>query len=324
MLRPPPIMRDLTAAELEHFRQYGFVRVKGAIAEEEIARLQAGMSVAVDTFELSSAGCDLTAFAESAVSYAATGTSGRMTAQAGPLCTASLGDALRRSGKRPLKEQTSIKQKGGRSLMDAFVSTRVRELRELALDSDLPRMAAAFLDVPSVRLYDDILCVKEPGAIERSAFHQDISYMHVGGDRGCTLWIFVDPVRDGAGALGYVPSSHKWGQIFKPNFLLSELTCPGAEGAELPDIDTAPDAFGVQYVDADPGDIIVHHVLTVCGKQGNRGAKPCRGFGLRYVDASLPFHRRAGVGLPPVYEHAVAEGSALDEAHHPIAWPQQS
>jgi ectoine hydroxylase-related dioxygenase (phytanoyl-CoA dioxygenase family) len=280
------------------------------------------MTLAIDTFDLSPAGCDLTAFAEAATTHAAGGTSVTPAADTCPFCTASLGDLLRASGTQTLKEKTAVKQRSGRSLIDYHVSLRVRELRNLALKTDLPRIAASLLDIPSVRLYDDLMCAKEPGAVERGAFHQDLSYLHVGGDRGCTFWIFVDPVRDGAGALGYVPASHKWREVFKPNFLVSDLACPGTEGADLPGIETSPDAFGVQYVDSDPGDVIAHHVLTVYGKQGNRGARPCRGFAFRYVDAALRFQRRPGILLPLAYEVPASDGSPLDDNIHPQAWPQ--
>jgi ectoine hydroxylase-related dioxygenase (phytanoyl-CoA dioxygenase family) len=324
MFRPPPITRNLTGAEIEHFRQYGFVRLKHVIAEEEVARLQVAMTLAVDTFDLSPAGCDLTAFAETAVAYAAGASrGGRAVADMGPFCATSLAEMLRISGAQPLVEKTSVQRRPGRSLVDVNVSARVPELSELALKSDLPRMAAALLDVPSVRLYDDLMCVKEAGAIERAAFHQNLSYLHIAGGTGCTFWIFVDPVRDGAGALGYVPASHKWGQLFKPNFLVSDLACPGSEGVDLPGIDAAPDAFGVQYVEADPGDVIVHHVQTVHGKQGNRGQKPCRGFAFRYVDAKARFQRRPGITLPGGYRGAPRNGMPLDDALHPMAWPHE-
>jgi ectoine hydroxylase-related dioxygenase (phytanoyl-CoA dioxygenase family) len=315
-------MRNLTGAEIDHFRQYGFVRLRQLIAEESMTRLTVAMSLAIDTFELSPSGCDLTAFAEDASAYAATGTSGRAP-RPGPFCAAALGEAMRRTGARPLSDKAIAKQRPGRSLFDLNASQRVPELRGLALDTDLPRIAAALIDTPAVRLYDDVMCVKEPGAIDRAAFHQDLSYLHVGGERGCVFWIFVDPVREGGGALGYVPASHKWKQEFKANFMVSDLACPGSEGADLPGIDASPEAFGVQYVESEPGDVIAHHVLTVYGKQGNRGTEPCRGFALRYVDADLPFKRRQGVALPAGMNAAPRDGSALDETRHPLAWPQK-
>jgi ectoine hydroxylase-related dioxygenase (phytanoyl-CoA dioxygenase family) len=322
MPRPPPITRNLTGAEIEHFRQYGFVRLRNVIAEEEMARLQVAMGLAVDTFDLSPASCDLTAFAETASAYAAGRCAGLVPVGTGPFSSAALGEQLRRCGTQPLTEKTSSRRRPGRSLVDSNVSQRVPELRDLALNTDLARIAAALIDVPSVRFYNDTMCVKEPGAIERTAFHQDLSYLHVDGDRGCTFWIFVDPVRDGGGALGYVPASHKWGQVYKPNFLVSELAFPGSEGVDLPGIDASPDAFGVQYVESNPGDVIAHDVLTVCGKQGNRAPNPCRGFALRYIDADLRFRRRRGIGLPAIYANPPREGAALDDAVHPLAWPQ--
>ena len=132
MFRPPPITRNLTGAEIEHFRQYGFVRLKNVVAEEEMMRLQVAMTLAVDTFDLSPAGCNLTAFSETAVAYAAGG-GGRAVARPGPFCATSLAELLRSSGTQPLTEKTSVQCKPGRSLVDINVSARVAELREPAV-----------------------------------------------------------------------------------------------------------------------------------------------------------------------------------------------
>jgi hypothetical protein len=318
MVRPPTIIRNPTGSEIEHFRQYGFVRLKQILPEDEVAHLQRAMSLALDTFELSRDKVDLTELADTADHYRAAPPAAAQ--RAGPMCDAALAECLRESGAHPLRDRPVARQPPGRSRLDFYASRRVPDLRKLALESDLPKIAAMLLDVRSVRFYQDVLCAKEPAAVERGAFHQDVSFLHVSGTRGVTFWMFIDPVRDGAGALGYVPSSQKWRQVFKPNFIISDIPCPGSEGAKLPPIDQAPEAFGVQYVEADPGDIVVHHALTVHGKQGNRSAHPCRGFALRYIDSAMRFQRRAGLALPSVYQTVPPDGSMLDDDLHPVAW----
>jgi ectoine hydroxylase-related dioxygenase (phytanoyl-CoA dioxygenase family) len=307
-------MRSISGAEIEHFRTYGFVRLKAMIAEEEIARLRGALDLAVRTFDRSPAGCDLTAIARQAKSLRAR--SGQQVA--GPL-GGDLGKALRDAGRDVLKE--TYEESRGRALLDFNTGLRVPALRQFALRPELPRIAAILLDVPGVRFYDDILVCKEAGALERCAVHQDGSFLHIDSMRGCTFWVFIDPVRDGRGAVGYVPSSHKWGDVFKPNFLLSDLPCQDGEGADMPPIDPAPTEFGVQYMDLDPGDIVVHHMMTLTGCQGNRGITPARGFGFLYIDAASRFKRRAGINLPPAYA-ALTDGAALSDRLHPLAWAQ--
>ena len=319
MLITNDIVRNVTGAEIEHFRQYGFVLLKRMIAPCALKRLDAAIEEAIATISTSAAHCDLTQLAEAAMRHARTEVEKCANGE-GPFSPAVLGDALRRSAARPLEEIPKAGAPRGHSLIDQFVSERVPALRKFALHDDLPRLAAAFLDIRAVRFFDDILCVRQAGAIERTAFHQDLSYLHLDGDRGCSFWMFLDPAREGAGALGYVPGSHRWGHLFKPNFLISEIACPGSEGTELPNIESEPEAFGVQYIETEPGDIVAHHFLTVHGKQGNRSPHPCRSFALRYVDAQTRIRRRPGLGMPPVYRRPMCDGDLLDNRIHPLAW----
>lgn len=316
----PGFVRNITGAEIGHFRQYGFVLLKNILSEAAVAQLGEAMTAAVDGFADSPRGCDLTDFA--AAASAAPAPKGHNRHTAAPFCEAPMGPALQAAGAHTLLDRPVAKSPAGHSLLDGAVTRRVSALRTFAYEGDCPRIASGLLDVGQMRFFDDILCVKEAGAVERVAFHQDISYMAVDGESGCVFWTFVDPVREGRGAPGYIPGSHRWGQIFRPNFLLSDLPCPGSEGVPLPGIEASPEAFGVQYVEADPGDLIVHHALTVYGKQGNRGRRPVRGFGLRYVDADLKFRRRPGVVLTTDYRRPPRNGMALDDEVHPIVWPR--
>ena len=162
--------------------------------------------------------------------------------------------------------------------------------------------------------------MKEPGTADRAAFHQDLPYFNLDGDRGCVVWIPLDPVRKGSGTLAYVPGSHKWG-LYNANVFMSRAAFPGSEGCDLPDIDGDPDAFGVVHVEAEPGDVIVHHFLTVHGSEGNLGRSNRRAFSLRYCDADIRYLRRAGAPAQPLHRQDLRDGDALDDALHPMVWP---
>ena len=45
--------------------------------------------------------------------------------------------------------------------------------------------------------YHEHVLVKEPGTAARTPWHHDQSYYPVDGDDLCSLWIPVDPVREG-------------------------------------------------------------------------------------------------------------------------------
>ena len=71
------------------------------------------------------------------------------------------------------------------------------EFRAFAAESPLPAIVGALLRATKVNLYEDSVLVKEPGALERTVWHQDLSYFHVDGEQLCTTWCPLDPV--GAG-----------------------------------------------------------------------------------------------------------------------------
>src|SRR5689334_22140044 len=96
MVRPPPIVRTPTGAEIAHFRQYGFVRLRNILAEEEVAHLHRAMMLAQETFELSSECCNLTELAD-AMEFEGAGHAGAV--------GGGLAQALRQAGARPLRER---------------------------------------------------------------------------------------------------------------------------------------------------------------------------------------------------------------------------
>jgi hypothetical protein len=312
MMAATGIARGLTGAEVEHFQQYGFARLKQVVPEDEIARLRDAADAALRAIKTSPTRCDLTEFARSGNVEQACGPGG---------CAMSFERAQSHDGRGLVVEELPAAGTMGHFLADCSLWRRSPALRALEMQGELPRMAAELLGARAVRLYDDRLMIKEPGTRERTAFHQDLSYFHVDGDRACVFSLFLDRARRGVGELGFVPSSHRWGQLFKPNFLISEVACPGSEGVDLPAIDAAPEAFGVQYVDVEPGDVLVHHALTLCGMRGNRGATPCRLFQFCYVDAGLHFRRRPGLAVSTLYDKPPLDGAPLDNAVHPVVWP---
>ena len=54
-------------------------------------------------------------------------------------------------------------------------------LRAFACESALPALVAQLLGSARVYLYEDSVLVKEPGAAERTHWHQDLAYFHVSG-----------------------------------------------------------------------------------------------------------------------------------------------
>jgi ectoine hydroxylase-related dioxygenase (phytanoyl-CoA dioxygenase family) len=191
--------------------------------------------------------------------------------------------------------------------------------RVFAAESALPAIAGALLRATKVNLYEDSVLVKEPGALERTAWHQDLSYFHVEGEQLCTTWCPLDPVGVDTGAVRYARGSHRWDAVYRPNLFVAELPIPGTEGEPVPDVDALADAEVLTF-ETGPGDVVVHHARTLHAAGGNRSATiRRRAISVRYCGDDARVRVRPGAPLKP-YQHAVVDGAVLDSDDCPVVW----
>jgi ectoine hydroxylase-related dioxygenase (phytanoyl-CoA dioxygenase family) len=196
--------------------------------------------------------------------------------------------------------------------------------RAFALESPLPALAAALLGATTLRLYEDSVLVKEPGARERTAWHQDLGYFHVEGSQLCTTWTALDPVRRESGAVQYVRGSHRWDRTFRPNLFVSPMEIPGTAGDTVPDVDALAAAGAVEIVsfDTEPGDVTVHHARTLHAAGANHTTdQRRRAISVRYCGDDARTLRRPGAPLKD-HQRDLPDGRELADAEHPVAWPQ--
>jgi ectoine hydroxylase-related dioxygenase (phytanoyl-CoA dioxygenase family) len=197
-----------------------------------------------------------------------------------------------------------------------------QEFRAFAADSALPAIVGVLLRATKVNLYEDSVLVKEPGARERTVWHQDLSYFHVDGEQLCTTWCPLDPTDAETGAVRYARGSHRWEAIYRPNLFVSSMPIPGTEGELVPDIDAlaARGDADVMTFATGPGDVVVHHARTLHAAGGNRSATTRRrAISVRYCGDDARVRVRAGAPLKP-YQHAVTDGAVLDSPDCPVVW----
>lgn len=307
---------SLRLADVAHFWKYGYVKLLNYLSEDSISTLRAAMDGALGTLEQSPNSYDATAVGDFFWSTQED-VDEHGSAQHDLLA---LSRAIRKSGFPRLIDSHHSPRPRGRFLIDTGVWRREPPLARMAKCGTLPEAAATLLAVDQLRFFDDQLFVKEAGALDRAAFHQDLSYFHLDGTCGCVIWIPLDPVRCGNGAMGYVPGSHMWGQTFNSNVFLCEMPSPGSAGQNLPSIESSPERYGVQYVEADPGDVIVHHFQTIHGSEGNRSDRTRRAFSLRYCDADIRYRFRPGAPAQPLHRSDMSDGDCLDSQIHPVVW----
>lgn len=196
------------------------------------------------------------------------------------------------------------------------------EFHAFAADSALPAIVGALLRATKVNLYEDSVLVKEPGAIERTVWHQDLSYFHVDGDQLCTTWCPLDPTDAENGAVRYARGSHRWDHVYRPNLFVSPMPIPGTEGELVPDVDAlaARGEVEVMTFATVPGDVVVHHARTLHAAGGNRSATTRRrAISVRYCGDDARVLIRTGAPLKP-YQQSVTDGAVPDSPDCPVVW----
>lgn len=149
------------------------------------------------------------------------------------------------------------------------------------------------LDVVEGILGPDILCwgsslfIKEAGAADYVAWHQDSYYWDMTPSDVCVVWIALIASTEENGAMRVVPGSHLWTPT-------PHRASPEGSGNMLftyeeiaVDID---EARSVACLLA-PGEMSVHHMSIVHGSPPNRSAERRMGYSITYV---APHVRHAG------------------------------
>lgn len=219
----------------------------------------------------------------------------------------------------------------GRSIVETDAAAWHDGLRHHHVDGPLPEIVAGLTGSAKVNFYADQLFLKEAGSRVRTPFHQDKPYFLVTGGDVAVCWVPVDRVGADNGPMGYVRGSHRWDKTFKPSdFVTTSGTFPERDGIDLSGLDTLapidPDDPALVYIEAEPGDVIVHHWATVHGSAGNVSAVATRrAASVRYALDGCTFHQRPSSPEPFRFTIDLAEGDPLeDHERFPVVWPRSA
>ena len=125
------------------------------------------------------------------------------------------------------------------------------------------------------------------------------------------------------------PGSHRWGTLFKPSdFITRTGTFPKIGGidyddlADLPPIDAEPDNYDVRRYEAGPGDVIVHHWMTLHGSTGNVSTGSLRrAASVRYAGDGVTFSKRRSSPEPFRNTVGLEDGDPLEDAERfKVVW----
>lgn len=289
----PGFRRPVTADEVDAFWRDGVVCLRGILDPELVLGLAGPIDSIMDEPEMA----DLTAMGDGL-------------AEAGEVVLTGAGNGGPDGGGR------------GRFVSGVDHWRLHEEFRAFACDSALAAAVGALLRTSEVHLWEDSVLVKEPGARERTAWHQDLSYFPLTGAQVCTTWVPLDPVTASTGAVQFVRGSHDWPELFQPNLFVSTMAIPGTAGVAVPDIDALAAAGEVELIgfDTEPGDCTVHHARTVHAAGPNTSATTRRrAVSVRYTGDDVRVVERAGV-VHKAAHAALRAGDALGPPECPTVW----
>ena len=282
-------MREITEEERRHYQRDGVVHLPGFLDEDWLGRLEAAFAEAISADQAQLNLADFKALT--------------------PMIKASGAEFV----------TPGVESATGRFRISSFNWRHFPALAALFCGPPLPDSVAGLMRSNRINFYGEQLFLKEAESLHRTAFHQDLSYFHVTGDKCCTVWIPLDAIGADNGMMGYVRGSHRW-QTHAASGFVTQAPFPGSPLPKLPDIEGEESDYDIVYYRAQPGDVIVHHANTVHGATGNSSQRDRRAYSLHYLGDDVRYRERAGVALYLGKSPALENGDIMDSDEFPLVW----
>ena len=155
-------------------------------------------------------------------------------------------------------------------------------------------VARQVLTDPEVIFFYDQIFAKEPGDTKATPWHQDLPFLPMKGEQMMRIWVPFDRVTAAGGAIHYLRGSHRWGTVYHPvgfkNIPAITDTYVNSPYEDMPDFEADYSKFDWLIAEAEPGDLLLHHPMTVHGSLGNRTANYRRAITSFYVGSSTAWH----------------------------------
>ncbi|MBX9924813.1 MAG: phytanoyl-CoA dioxygenase family protein [Hyphomicrobiaceae bacterium] len=314
------LAREITADEVNAYNQAGVVHLRGVLDLATVNLIRRNIDNCVATIHTSPSGYDFTALTEA---FEADDQTFLASVDGGQHPIVAVADHVRASGCPLLFDEVGAGHKG-HFFLDTAVTSRNKELRSFALRGAAAEIAGCLIGGNTVRYCQDQIFVKEPGTREKTAFHQDATYLEIDGDQCCVLWIPVDPAIAETAGMEYIRGSHRDGKLYKPNVFVAQTPLPYSEGEDIPDIEGNRQNFDIVSFDAEPGDIIVHHYKTIHGSRGNMSRYQVRrALTVRYAGDDIRVKLRPWAPRQMHLKEAMVDGGCLGDVDFPIVWQRK-
>lgn len=132
---------------------------------------------------------------------------------------------------------------------------------------------------PDILIYGAEYFIKEPHTRAMVTMHQDLTYWGLGATSGMvTAWLALSPATVESGCMEFVRASHKNPILpHRDTFAENNLLSRGQEiEVDVPEADRTPITLA-------PGQMSLHHGLTIHGSGPNRADDRRIGFVVRYI-----------------------------------------
>lgn len=151
--------------------------------------------------------------------------------------------------------------------------------RALALDRRILDMAEALVGPDLVLLFAQLFC--KPAESTRSVpWHQDGEYWPVRPLASCTVWLALDDVDAGNGAMRVIPGSHRGATLRHDPKDDDDLTLKYVINEDRFDESSA------QYTELKAGQVSLHDIGIVHGSAANSSGRRRAGYAMRYMPAT--------------------------------------
>lgn len=160
-----------------------------------------------------------------------------------------------------------------------------RAFHAVVHDARILDMAEAVMGPDLVLLFTHLFC-KPPESRRTVPWHQDGPFWPIEPMASCSVWLALDKVDAGNGAMQVIPGSHL--EHYRRHELVDDPD--STLNREIPVRDF--DESAAHMIELEPGQASVHDIGIVHGSAANTSGRRRAGFAMRYMPATSCVHRR--------------------------------
>lgn len=316
------VIERTTDNDVLKYERDGVVCLRGLLSKVEVSALRVGFDAQYKNRHTSLSSYDFEEMQRQAFRPEVTefdmGTSDRFDMELLKLILATDEEA------RPIRDELFGGDLGdGEFFHDAAGWRSYSQIRDVAFRSKLPSVVSKLMRAKETRFWEDTSFGKAPRTPQRTVFHQDWSYFQIEGDQCCIVWIPLDKVDVENGRMEYIRGSHLNQKPYAPNVLFAQSANPMSPYDKLPDIEGNRDSYDIIGFDVEPGDVIIHHVMTLHGSCGNISTdRYRRAFSFRYCGEKIRYFDKPGAIEQQYLQGHLNNGDILSGPDYPLVWSE--